>query len=153
MVRSRLKALLGACALVALLVGWSSFTTPRFGPHSALDMVRMRSAEDGLIVRYSEFFATAGRCSGCHGNDTMGLAMVDAEGTDVNVVDDWRSTMMANSARDPFFRAKAEHEGLVNPGIKAQMEHNCLKCHAPQAVFEQQLAHLYHGAFLKICRW
>ena len=139
MVRSRLKALLGASALVALLVGWSSFTTPRFGPHSALDMVRMRSAEDGLIVRYSEFFATAGRCSGCHGNDTMGLAMVDAEGTDVNVVDDWRSTMMANSARDPFFRAKAEHEGLVNPAHKGAIENKCLSCHAPLGMHEQRM--------------
>jgi hypothetical protein len=135
----RIKALLGACGLLILLVGWSSFAAPRYGPHSMLDMVRMRSAEDGLVVRYSEFFATAGRCSGCHGNDTMGLAMVDAEGVDVNVVDDWRSTLMANSARDPFFRAKAEHEGLVNPAHKEEIENKCLSCHAPLGMHEQRL--------------
>ncbi|MBK7084531.1 MAG: hypothetical protein IPH53_07630 [Flavobacteriales bacterium] len=75
-----------------------------------------RSTEDGLYVMYSRYFATAGRCSGCHGHDTLGLAMVDEEGEDVNVADDWRSTIMANSARDPFFRAKMSHEVLVNPG-------------------------------------
>lgn len=131
--------LAGAVALVLLLAGWSSFTAARYGPHSMLDMVRMRTAEDGLVVRYSEFFATAGRCSGCHGNDTMGLAMVDAEGVDVNVVDDWRSTLMANSARDPFFRAKAEHEGLVNPAHKEEIENKCLSCHAPLGMHEQRM--------------
>ncbi len=46
-----------------------------------------------------------------------GEASIDpATGHDVNVVNDWRSSMMANSARDPFFRAKLDHEVLVNPG-------------------------------------
>jgi hypothetical protein len=136
MVGSRLKALLGACALVALLVGWSSFTTPRFGPHSALDMVRMRSAEDGLIVQVGPWFITAGKCAGCHGHDPDGIAMVDDSGNDVNVTGDWRSTMMANSARDPFFRAKLEHEVLVNPGHQGAIEGKCLSCHAPLAMHE-----------------
>lgn len=124
---------------VLLLVGWEEATTPRFGPHSAFDMLRMRSEEDGLVVRYSEFFATAGRCSGCHGHDTMALAMVDESGVDVNVADDWRSTMMANSARDPFFRAKVEHEVLVNPGHASEIENTCSKCHAPLGMHEERL--------------
>ena len=44
--------------------------------------------------------------------------MVDEDGVDVNVTDDWRSTMMANSAHDPFWRAKVSHEVQVNRGIR-----------------------------------
>jgi hypothetical protein len=42
-------------------------------------------------------------------------ALTRPQGRDVNVVNDWRSSLMANSARDPFFRAKLDHEVLVNP--------------------------------------
>lgn len=66
------------------------------GPHTSLDLLMLRgerSTEDGLYVMYSRYFATAGRCSGCHGHDTLQLAMVNEEGEDVNVADDWRSTM------------------------------------------------------------
>lgn len=137
-VRQKAHVLAGLAALVFLLVGWTTATTPVKGPHGALQLAVARELIQGLPVQFGTYFVTAGRCAGCHGHDELGIAMVAGE-QDVNVVDDWRSSMMANSARDPFFLAKVEHEGLVNPGFKEQMEHNCMKCHAPQAVFEQQL--------------
>lgn len=87
-----------------------------------------------------EFFATAGRCAGCHGHDLQGLASIDADGNDINVVDDWRSTMMANSARDPFFRAKLEHEVLMAPQLQTDIENTCTRCHAPMGNFEEVMA-------------
>ena len=135
----KLRILFGVSVVVLLSVAWTTATTPIRGPHSALELRAMRSQIEGLDVQFGTFFVTAGRCAGCHGHDSLGIAMVAAEGQDVNVVNDWRSTMMANSARDPFFRAKMEHEGLVNPALRPQMEHNCLKCHAPLAVFEEQM--------------
>ncbi|MCC6838701.1 MAG: hypothetical protein IT230_00935 [Flavobacteriales bacterium] len=137
-IRRKARVLAGLAALVFLLVGWTTATTPVKGPHGALQLAVARELIQGLPVQFGTYFVTAGRCAGCHGHDELGIAMVAGE-EDVNVVDDWRSSMMANSARDPFFLAKVEHEGLVNPGFKEQMEHNCMKCHAPQAVFEQQL--------------
>jgi hypothetical protein len=133
---------------VLLLAGWRSATVPRYGPHSTLDIWAMagdRSEEDGLYVMYSTYFATAGRCSGCHGHDTMAQAMVDENGVDVNVTDDWRSTMMANSARDPFFRAKVSHEGLVDPDEQIAIENKCLSCHAPLGMHEERM--LGHAPF------
>ena len=135
----RLRVLGALLSLVLLLAGWSSATTPVKGPHSRLELAFMREQISGLQVQFGTYFVTAGRCAGCHGHDPMGVAMLAGDGEDVNVVDDWRSTMMANSARDPFFLAKMQHEGLVNPAIKEQIEHGCLKCHAPLAVFEQQM--------------
>lgn len=131
--------LVGLVGLVFLLVGWTAATTPVKGPHSRLDLAFMREEISGLTVQFGTYFVTAGRCAGCHGHDPNGIAMIAGDNQDVNVVDDWRSTMMANGARDPFFLAKMEHEGLVNPHIKEQIEHGCLKCHAPLAVFEEQM--------------
>lgn len=135
----KLRVISGLCVLVLLLVGWSAATTPVKGPHSPLELSILRNQIEGLNVQFGTYFVTAGRCAGCHGHDSLGLAMVTGEGEDVNVVNDWRSSMMANSARDPFFLAKVEHEGLVNPQHKEQIEHNCMKCHAPLAVFEQKM--------------
>ena len=38
--------------------------------------------------------------------------------------------MMANSAKDPLWRAKVSHEGLVNPAHKEVLEDVCTSCHA-----------------------
>lgn len=99
----------------------------------------MLRADGELPVVFGTYFITAGRCAGCHGHDLNGEASIDAMGRDVNVADDWRSTMMANSARDPFFRAKVSHEVLVNPGHQVAIENKCLGCHAPLGMHEEEL--------------
>ena len=76
-------------------------------------------------------FPTVYHCEGCHGTDLQMNAMVDAAGNDVNVVDNWQATMMANSAKDPFWRAKVSHEILVNPEHNQELETKCTSCHAP----------------------
>ncbi len=77
------------------------------------------------------YFKTSSWCSGCHGSDPLDFAMHDSEGNDINTFDDWRATMMANSAKDPFWRAKVSHEVLVNPAHKDDIENTCTSCHAP----------------------
>ncbi|HMN04649.1 MAG TPA: multiheme c-type cytochrome [Flavobacteriales bacterium] len=131
--------LFGMLGLVFLLVGWTAATTPVKGPHSPIELAFMREEISGLTVQFGTYFVTAGRCAGCHGHDPNGVTMIAGDNEDVNVVDDWRSTMMANAANDPFFLAKMQHEGLVNPHMKEQIEHGCLKCHAPLAVFEDAM--------------
>lgn len=139
MVPRKGRVILGLIGMVLLVVGWTSANDPVKGPHGALELAVTRDLLQGLPVQFGKWFVTAGRCAGCHGHDSLGYAMITEDGVDVNVVDDWRGTMMANSARDPFFLAKMEHEGLVNPAYKEQMENTCLKCHAPLAVFEEKL--------------
>ena len=129
---------LGLMGVVVLLVGWTTATEPR-GHHTRFEDLLFRSGDSDLVVMYSTYFATAGRCAGCHGHDQDTLASIDAQGRDVNVADDWRSSMMGNSARDPFFRAKLEHEVLVNPGHQGAIEGKCLSCHAPLGFHEQRM--------------
>lgn len=78
-----------------------------------------------------QYFSIAQNCKGCHGFDSLGLANVDANGMDVNLYDDWETSMMALSAVDPFWKAKVSHEILVNPGHSLDLQTLCTKCHAP----------------------
>lgn len=70
-------------------------------------------------------------CSGCHGFDESGLALIDDDGNDVNIYDDWHISMMALSSHDPFWRATLKHEVSLFPGHQNAIETTCLKCHAP----------------------
>jgi len=80
-------------------------------------------------------FTSAGICVQCHGTDIDAVTSIDLAGNDINVVDDWAATMMANSARDPFWRAKVSHEILVNPAHQTDLENKCTSCHAPMGKF------------------
>lgn len=89
-----------------------------------------------------QYFLGSVRCKGCHGFDTLHLANIDANGVDINLYDDWESSMMANSAKDPFWRAKVSHEILVNPAHSTELQTQCTSCHAPMGHFTA----IYHGA-------
>lgn len=90
---------------------------------------------DSLWEGSNTEFSSAGKCDHCHGYDEAGLASVDMEGGDVNLVDDWSSSIMANSAKDPFWRAKVSHEVFINPSLQSEIEGTCTKCHAPLGRF------------------
>lgn len=136
--RKKTIVLGSAVLLVLLLSAWDFAMRPMLGPHGRLELSLLRSA-DSLPVLVGTYFTTAGRCAGCHGRDLLGQASIDAQGRDVNVVDDWRSTMMANSARDPFWRAKVRHESLVNPAHADALQNKCLGCHAPLGMHEERM--------------
>lgn len=95
-----------------------------------------------LPIGYNNYFTASGECGYCHGPDVSGNTNVDAEGTDVNPTSRWRSSMMANSARDPYFRAKVEHESLLFPEHSMALETECITCHAPAGHFNA----IYQGA-------
>jgi hypothetical protein len=88
-----------------------------------------------------QVFLHSYNCQGCHGSDSAHYSNIDSNGVDVNLFDDWRATMMANSARDPLWRAKVSHEILVNPAISNQIQNTCTSCHAPMGHYTS----LYHG--------
>jgi hypothetical protein len=79
-------------------------------------------------------FAGSGLCAACHTN------MVDESGQDVSVERYWRSTMMANAARDPYWRAAVRSETLQAPDYQGVIEDKCATCHTPLAHFTDKLA-------------
>ena len=84
-------------------------------------------------------FASSLRCAQCHANSPAALAMRDSSGRAVAPYDLWQSTMMANSARDPFWRAAVAAEVARLPTLKSQIEYKCMTCHTPMAWTEARL--------------
>ncbi len=70
--------------------------------------------------------------------DETGQALVDGDGKDVSIFDDWQLSMMGLASRDPFWRATVAHEVNLYPTAQAAIETTCLKCHAPLGSFESR---------------
>jgi hypothetical protein len=79
------------------------------------------------------WFATADACASCHSNTPTSDAMRDDTGEGVAPYDLWQSSMMANAARDPIWRAVVSAEIAATPGAAAVIGERCMNCHAPMA--------------------
>jgi hypothetical protein len=75
-------------------------------------------------------FSGSGNCALCHNG------LFDAQSNDVSIETEWSATMMANSARDPFWQAKFATEILRSPRLEEELNHACTRCHAPMANVE-----------------
>jgi len=148
MKRTALLALLVPAIVAALALLPYAETSGRFHSDSELAFFKEHLAQGAagfhdpdllLPIDSNILFPTSKTCSGCHGHDPNGFALVTTSGEDVNIHDDWRSTMMANSARDPFWRAKVTHEILVNPAHSAVLQDKCTSCHAPAGHYQAKL--------------
>jgi hypothetical protein len=83
-----------------------------------------------LPVQKNDYFAGSGACAACHGN------LTDEAGTDVSIDAYWRSTMMANASRDPYWQASVRVEVLDSPPeLSGVIEDKCATCHTPMARF------------------
>src|SRR2546425_1175366 len=61
-------------------------------------------------------FQTSDRCLACHNG------MVTSSGQDVSIGLDWRSGMMANSSRDPYWQGSVRRESIDHPESRADIE-------------------------------
>lgn len=82
----------------------------------------------------STHFSGSDNCAACHNEIT------DAEGKDLSIESAWSATMMANSTRDPLWKAKVASELKRNPHLEEVINDKCSKCHAPMANHEAHFA-------------
>lgn len=88
--------------------------------------IAQRPLGDGSSGR----FRTADACMACHnGLTTPG-------GEDVSIGFTWRASIMANSARDPYWQAAVRREIIDYPDERESIENECSKCHMPMANVE-----------------
>lgn len=78
-------------------------------------------------------FHTSDRCVACHNGLTT------PSGKDVSIGFDWRSSIMGNSARDPYWQASVRREDLEHPESHAEIEDGCSDCHMPVARYQAKL--------------
>jgi hypothetical protein len=74
-------------------------------------------------------FETSDRCIACHNG------LITSTGQDVSMAADWQTSMMANSARDPYWQAAVRREVMDHPAAQAAIEDECTICHMPMTTF------------------
>ena len=85
-------------------------------------------AADGTIKK--ELFQTSDRCIACHN------MLSTSQGEDISIGFAWRASMMANSARDPYWQAGVRRETIDHPQARTAIEDECSKCHMPMARYQ-----------------
>jgi hypothetical protein len=99
------------CSIVAAALIGGAATLPRVAEQQAA----------------SAIFPTGDRCLACHKGITT------STGEDVSIGFSWRASMMANSARDPYWHAAVRRELIDHPEATEAIEDECSRCHMPMA--------------------
>ena len=87
---------------------------------------------DAKTIKKIDLFEASDRCFACHN----GLST--AGGEDISIGFSWRPTMMANSARDPYWQAGVRRETIDHAVAKPEIENECSKCHMPMASYQSR---------------
>lgn len=77
----------------------------------------------------SALFSGSGNCQNCH--ITNNSSVLFYSGEDLTPSTHWRSSMMANSSKDPLWRAVLTEEITRFPFIANEIQTTCTRCHAP----------------------
>jgi hypothetical protein len=122
--------------LIITLLSFANFDAPsdRFPSHIAYKSIE--GTLRGGPIEPDEHFLHPTRCAGCHGYDSLHIANIDADGNDINLVDDWETSMMGLAGKDPLWLAKVRHESLVNPAHAGELQNLCTSCHAPMGHYK-----------------
>ena len=78
-------------------------------------------------------FRTSDRCVACHNG------MKTKAGEDFSIGLDWRSSIMANSSRDPYWQASVRRETLDHPESSAVIQDECSHCHMPIVEYQARV--------------
>jgi hypothetical protein len=114
--------------LAALAIGLLATSMASVDPDSPRAVTRV--AHSGMK---GELFETSDGCMACHN----GLSTPSGE--DVSIGTAWRASMMANSARDPYWQASVRREVLDHPERAAEIQDECAVCHMPMMRYQAQV--------------
>ena len=105
--------------------------------HSAVEKNEVpkihNTARTSPVESQEPHFLNSKNCALCHSNSDRANAMRDAKNRPIAPYDLWQASMMANSSRDPFWRAVLSAEVVATPSKKAVIEEKCSRCHTPMA--------------------
>src|SRR5215470_620375 len=79
---------------------------------------------------FGTHFQTSDRCVACHN----GIATPGGE--DVSIGLAWRTSIMANSGRDPYWMAGVRRETIDHPPAAKDIQDECTICHMPMMRYE-----------------
>jgi hypothetical protein len=82
---------------------------------------------------FGTLFETSDRCVACHNGIST------PTGADISIGVAWRTSMMANSGRDPYWIAGVRRETIDHPVAAAAIQDECTICHMPMMRYESKL--------------
>jgi cytochrome c554/c'-like protein len=107
----------------------------------------------GLLPAQQSSFGDLAVCAGCHSQLAMPAQAVDRASmqlhprtrvasqpakVEIGPAALWPASMMAQSARDPYWLAKVRYETGEHPELAAVIEDTCLRCHAPMQQYDRR---------------
>ena len=84
----------------------------------------MRVTAAGAQDSATHAFRTSEQCIICHNN------LKTAKGEDASFGTAWRTSMMANSARDPYWLASVRREALDHAGLRSYSRRAAVRWHS-----------------------
>ncbi|RPI56220.1 MAG: hypothetical protein EHM55_05660, partial [Acidobacteria bacterium] len=114
---------------VAITIALSAFAAAVITTNPAAQ----RAVPRPVAGHEGELFTNSDQCLACHNG------MKTPSGEDVSIGTSWRTSMMANAARDPYWHAGVRREVMDHPAASAAIQDECSKCHMPMARTEAHL--------------
>ncbi len=97
-------------------------------------------------VHRGPLFTTSDNCLACHNN------LTSPSGEDLSIGVHWRGSMMAHSARDPYWQASVRRETIDHPDEGSDIEDECAICHMPMARAQVHAEGRTAGVFATLAR-
>jgi len=124
------KSLIVTLTIASVCLTASFLFAQQFGPGPGGGAGPGGTTTTALTNFETTLFSGSGVCAFCHSN------LTDSAGNDVSNDAHWRSSMMANAAKDPLWQAKIESEVNRNPGLQVVIEDKCSRCHMGMARYQ-----------------
>jgi len=113
----------------ALAIGAAVFSLPQ-----AKSQQKTAPPKDVTKVKgYGTHFQTSDRCVACHNGITS------PTGEDISIGLAWRTSMMGNAGRDPYWMAGVRRETIDHPTASKAIQDECTICHMPMMRYEAKL--------------
>jgi nitrate/TMAO reductase-like tetraheme cytochrome c subunit len=126
----------------ALVIFCLLIVAGHFAMVRAQESVQERTADVPRMPSNHSLFATSAHCISCH-------SQIHApDGEDISIGTQWRASVMANSARDPYWQASIRRETMDHPAATAAIEDKCSTCHMPMQRYQARAEGL-RGEVLK----
>lgn len=151
MKRMRIKKITIISVIILFALGFNFLNSAISKPsvkrfHTDKELIILKDSMRRAPIAAGEYFLNSTSCRGCHGPDQAQIGNVDESGNDVNLVERWESTMMANSARDPLWRAKVSQEIMIDTAHAGLLQNKCTSCHAPMGRYSSMFkGHPYYS--------
>jgi hypothetical protein len=125
-------------AVAAWLIAVSSLPSATAVTATAQGAPRDGSARTGersdtVNPHDTPLFTESSDCMACHNS------LIGPGGEDVSIGASWRASIMANSARDPYWQASVRRETIDHASHKDDIEDECAVCHMPMMRAQAQL--------------